>query len=1038
MKLFKKAAALATALCMSLSGVGVSGVEALAGTSFTSIGGWYETAYATWSDTNAVGASVYYKTKGAADSEYVQLNSSSDAVNTSLSIYDGSSYDTAAGYKNCVVRQTDSSTARVDIMGIGWGSFDIKVVASDGTTTYEDTVDILQEDRSGYAHFGADENYIGAYNDDDTLKSNATVIYVTEDNKNDITWSPSSTSTTYTGIGNIAYNIYRDTDYPIAIRFLGEVDTTAWEATSYSSSTYYISETTGKKAGTYTDWKGNSSSYADTTNTGVAISNLNTKIYKPSGSTLSITYLDNSTAGTVNTSSSGNDTFLNMMDFKGGSSNSGNCLPRLTIEGVGSDTVAKNWGINITRGKGTEVKNIHFVSSPEDACSSDESYYVWVHRCTFDVGANHCDMTSEQDKHEGDGSTDFNESYNITCSYNVYNNCHKTSLNGGSDSTQQFNYTYHHNYFNSCNSRLPLTRFVNVHLYNNYTYGASTAVSARASAFVFSEYNTYDSTTNVFKTQDGSSSYGYGKIKSYNDTITNCTNAATGTSITTASSRTTAFTIGSGDTNQHTSNTYSDSYITDFDTNSTYFYYDSTNKVSDVSYLTSAAEAKTYVSAQSGVLKDSTSYTDIMNSSSSGDDDEEEDDGYTTIESDITLKYDNYTDSDIAKYFQYSDISYTAGNTYLRFTTSTTFSFKAAAGATITINAKNPSSSGDPRTITLTGKNTGAAYNSYDPSVDYTELAYVENSAEEDIYTLTADNNVNIGYISVTFSGSSSGGGDDDTTTTTTTEITTETTTEAGVIYDKAVLTFGDSETETITETTTCDENGYFTLLADSSNYMVIDSNNKTVNGNKYTKRLKSINATTYTDEAPASRAIVFKTGGSDGVIQICGAMANSNATSRNIYIYKDSDFTNKVCTITFTSGDPVMSEMYNLDGAGTYYITFDSGINMYQITVAVGREIQADTDGNGYIFTDGTDSYIVSGIEKSVDISAYSKLEVSVTIDNTLTADTDTVYEYAYIDDEDLVITPTHLNENYSYLYIVEIEGSGGSNDFSYTSALS
>lgn len=349
MKLFKKAAALATALCMSLSGVGVLGVEALAdeASSFSTIGGWYETAYATWSDTNAVGAGVYYKAEGADDSDYVQLNASSGAVNTSLSVYDGSSYDNAAGYKKCVVRQTDSGTGRVDIMGIGYGSFDIKVAASDGTI-YEDTVDILQEDRSGYAHFGASDSYIGAYNDDGTLKEDADIIYVTEANKNSVVWVDDSTDKKYTGIGKIASNIYRDTVCPIDIRFLGEVDTTSWEAASYSDNTYYINESAGKSAGYYEDWKGVNNYYADTTNTGVAIENLNTKVkLYQSANSVSVTTLEGSSASIDTTSSTASsakdeDTSLNMMDFKGGSSTSPVYIPELTIEGIGSDTVAKN------------------------------------------------------------------------------------------------------------------------------------------------------------------------------------------------------------------------------------------------------------------------------------------------------------------------------------------------------------------------------------------------------------------------------------------------------------------------------------------------------------------------------------------------------------------------------------------------------------------------------------------------------------------------------------------------------------------------
>ena len=40
-------------------------------------------------------------------------------------------------------------------------------------------------DRSGYAHFNYTQG-VGAYNDDGTLKDNAIVLYVTDQNKNSV------------------------------------------------------------------------------------------------------------------------------------------------------------------------------------------------------------------------------------------------------------------------------------------------------------------------------------------------------------------------------------------------------------------------------------------------------------------------------------------------------------------------------------------------------------------------------------------------------------------------------------------------------------------------------------------------------------------------------------------------------------------------------------------------------------------------------------------------------------------------------------
>ncbi|MCD8158318.1 MAG: hypothetical protein LUD77_05310 [Clostridiales bacterium] len=1041
MKHFKRLAAAVVAGAMILQTAAFQGITAFADTSatFTSCGGWYETAYATWSDADALNAAIYYK---STDSDtYTQLNSSDDVVDTSLKVYDGSHTYYAAGYKQCVVSYIDSA-GRVDIMGIGYGSFDIQVVTS-GNITYETSVTILQEDRSGYAHFGASSDYIGAYTDEGVLKDNATVIYVTKDNKNSVTWSGNI------GIGEIASHLYKDTQNgtgnSYAVRFLGEVDTTAWEATSYSNNTYYISETKGKSAGTYTNWyedlnNKSGSYYADTTNTGTRIDNLNTKftIYTSSNS-VSITTIDGSTytdsvsgVFTISetSSSTGEDTSLNMMDFKGGSSTTPYYLPRLTIEGVGTDTVAKNWGITITRGSGTEVRNINFVSSPEDACSADSSYYVWIHRCTFDVGANHCDLTdaNEQDKHEGDGSSDFTEDYNVTCSYNVYNNCHKTSLNGGSNSTKQYNYTYHHNYYNSCTSRLPMARYVNVHNYNNYTLGASsgtTGISARASAFVFSEANYYTGCTYALETQSDST-YGDGFIKSYNDTITNPASSTypnstrengTTNCINTASSRETTY---SPSNSKHTGD---DAWMDNFDVDSTNFYYDSTNKVSNVSYLTSASVAVTYVTTYSGVMQDKT-YEDIMNNTSdSGDDDTgDETDGVITSEQSVTV--DDYTSN---SYFTVDNPGTTTASGVFRITKNSTVSFTTGIdGATVTVVGKHASGTAGEADRTL------YIYNSSDATTNCGSIVYeqgvdpdsagtaIASDLSAGSYYLQPDGDLNITSITVSF---------------------------PSVIYDTATLTFTNSVSSdvTITENSSA-YSDYFTLLATSD----VDSSNKytgslTVSSKNsrtfaeyvtYDYCLKSGGTTVYTDSIPTARAIKFVTAGS-GVVQLLGISSNTDGTTRNAKIYSVNDVSTLDTYLSVSSNsDGTVSNIITLPSAGTYYVVFEKAISLYAVNVAVGVAIETDSNGSGYIITDGSDSYIVAGTTISdSDFESYSDMTVEVKADNTESVSTGTVYAAAVVDG--FIIQPSELGDSYTYVYIVKIEDSAGATDFSYSTSL-
>lgn len=86
-----------------------------------------------------------------------------------------------------LVRALDGNTARVDILGLAAGAYNVKV----GSTELPAPVTVNAYDRSGYAHFNRKSSEpaytgVGAYNDDGTLKDNALVIYVTESNRNTV------------------------------------------------------------------------------------------------------------------------------------------------------------------------------------------------------------------------------------------------------------------------------------------------------------------------------------------------------------------------------------------------------------------------------------------------------------------------------------------------------------------------------------------------------------------------------------------------------------------------------------------------------------------------------------------------------------------------------------------------------------------------------------------------------------------------------------------------------------------------------------
>ncbi|MBR1735464.1 MAG: hypothetical protein IJ736_00405, partial [Firmicutes bacterium] len=398
-----------------------------------SYGGWHESIFAVWeNDTDVKNTKVYYKK--SSDADYLQIDSE-------------------------LIRSLGSG-ARADIVGISAGNYDIKIVLSNGTELTQNNITADSYDRSGYAFLNNET--LGGYNADGTPKSDADIIYVTNETKNTVTYN------SRTGIGNILKNASK-LSKPLIVRFIGTVDTQTRDSDG--------TKTTDKNNGI------------------VAINGLTDRV-----------------------SSGGDDTYFNMCDI--------DSAKNITVEGIGTDATIEKWGFTFSKCKYIEVRNLHFTKYPEDACSflgSTSSYgsYAWLHNCTFDIGENKYDLTPEQDKHEGDGSTDVAYFNNITFSYNRFNNCHKTSLNGNGDKVTQYNITWHHNYFNSCGSRLPLIRQANMHSYNNYFYKTTNnCIDSRASAWIFSEANYFEDCPSALKTTINAT-YGDPVIKSYKDEFVN-------------------------------------------------------------------------------------------------------------------------------------------------------------------------------------------------------------------------------------------------------------------------------------------------------------------------------------------------------------------------------------------------------------------------------------------------------------------------------------------------------------------------------------
>ena len=379
-----------------------------------------------------------------------------------------------------LIRQISADTARVDILGLkGGAKYDFRITTGGGKIKILTGVEISSQDRSGYAH----HNYtggVGAYNDDGTLKSDATVIYVTEENKNNVDGSGKSIAEYLASA--------RGNKKPIAVRIIGTVGAATWKEDNV----------TYTKTSDNTDSEGNLLPEAIKGANGKALDKKNwTQAELVAGG---YNVLDTGRFAELRGLSSTVKWDSSKQEFD---SCWNDCQIRevnnITVEGVGEDAEIFQWGMTFKNCNSVEVRNIRFYDYTEDACSIEGSENsttlsgfkhknFWIHHNTFDIGVNYWDVCKEQDKHDGDGSTDFKYLSHVTVSYNRYNGTHKTGLVGGSDSAHQACFTFHHNYYNACDQRMPLGRQANMHMYNNYYSGSGLySISLRAGAYAFIE-----------------------------------------------------------------------------------------------------------------------------------------------------------------------------------------------------------------------------------------------------------------------------------------------------------------------------------------------------------------------------------------------------------------------------------------------------------------------------------------------------------------------------------------------------------------------
>ncbi|MDE6583934.1 MAG: hypothetical protein K2K15_00890, partial [Anaeroplasmataceae bacterium] len=542
--------------------------------------------YAKWAEKSAVQVSDY---SGNIEAAFIEWKTVKDA--TGYEVYSKPANASDAAYVQVdseLVRQV-STGYRADILGLAAGNYTIKIVPlygeEEGAPAFEDVV-VEAYDRSGYAHFNYTDG-VGAYNDDGTLKDNAIVLYVTDENKNTVTLTCGNT--TVAGIGNILNSVGQRCGEP------GHENE--------------CKRTSGTKT-YYAEANGNEGILLKLSQAGIPLvvrfigCVSNTGLYK---------------AGTFNANSTPLIEGLTKYDSYdwGGSVGDNGHMARMksgkniTLEGVGEDAVIDGWGFHFMAetsgpdyGKSFEVRNLTFINTPEDAIGMEgiqsgnqitaSVERCWIHNNEF-YGP-HISSPAESDKGEGDGSCDFKRGQYLTVSYNYFEGCHKTNLVGSSDSSLQFNLTYHHNYWKLCKARGPLSRQANIHMYNNVFDGQTDfAMNTRANAYIFSEYNLFYMAKNPHRVDSGA-------IKSYHDSFSSCIGEMGGTIVT--------------DKSQKVANNcqYAGGGIdySEFDTNPALSYIPTGN----YQLQTSITEARKVIEAKGGVKKDHrTNASDVTMSS---------------------------------------------------------------------------------------------------------------------------------------------------------------------------------------------------------------------------------------------------------------------------------------------------------------------------------------------------------------------------------------------------------------------------------------
>lgn len=349
---------------------------------------------------------------------------------------------------------------RADVLGLralGGESYDLRVIAVG--TGIEATVQNLAPqafDRTGYA-FSPQSRFgwtSGGYHADGTIREDAVIIYVTEENMNTFA-NPFNSNLGLAGLfpanGRAANSNGTIGSAPLIVRFMGSVG-----------------------SGTVID--------------GLDI-----------GRPLPGPLLED--GGNIPAGLRPSDRMLNV-------DNAFN----ITFEGVGPDAIIYGWGLRIHQSQNIEIRNLIFDMYWDDGVflaggNQNQNYQfdtpngahnLWVHHNEFRHGQNR--SNEDSDLQFGDGALDHgDEATFFTIAYNRFAHADKAMLANGNNGRPFFRGSYHHNHFYHTNQRHPRVRTGMAHIFNNFFEGTGVqGIQAGDFSNIVAEGNYFENATNPF------------------------------------------------------------------------------------------------------------------------------------------------------------------------------------------------------------------------------------------------------------------------------------------------------------------------------------------------------------------------------------------------------------------------------------------------------------------------------------------------------------------------------------------------------------